>query len=100
MRAELRRSAGFTDRSLRVVLDSGTLPRDRAAQLIQLVENLDLTRLGARISAASGADLIRYQLAVECDGRHWRTTVAEPCVPAELRPLLGFLTEAARAPAH
>lgn len=100
VRAELRRSAGFTDRSLRVVLDSDTLPRDQAAQLTRLVENLDLTRLGAQIGAASRADLTRYQLAVECGGRHWRTTVAEPCVPAELRPLLRFLTGAARAPAH
>ncbi|MDI6100947.1 hypothetical protein QLQ12_20240 [Actinoplanes sp. NEAU-A12] len=95
VRAELRRPAGFTDRSLRVVLDSDSLPRDQAAQLTRLVEGLDLTRLGAQIGAASRADLTRYQLAVECGGRHWRTTVAEPCVPAELRPLLRFLTGAA-----
>ncbi|MFC4071104.1 protealysin inhibitor emfourin [Actinoplanes subglobosus] len=96
VRAELRRTGGFRDRSLRVVLDSATLPRDQAAQLARLVEQIDLTRVGAEIGAASDADLTRYQLAVEYGGRHWRGTVAEPCVPEELRPLLRFLTSAAR----
>ncbi|GIF44968.1 protealysin inhibitor emfourin [Actinoplanes xinjiangensis] len=96
VRAELRRSGGFRARSLRVVLDSDTLPRDQAAQLTSLVEQIDLTRVGAQIGAASNADLTRYQLAVEYGGRHWRGTVAEPCVPVELRPLLRFLTSAAR----
>jgi hypothetical protein len=96
VRAELRRSGGFRARSLRVVLDSDTLPRDQAAQLTSLVQQIDLTRVGAQIGAASNADLTRYQLAVEYGGRHWRGTVAEPCVPTELRPLLQFLTSAAR----
>ncbi|GAA4946163.1 protealysin inhibitor emfourin [Actinoplanes utahensis] len=95
VRAELRRSGGFSDRSLRVVLDSATLPRDQAAQLTHLVEQIDLTRVAAEINAISDADLTRYHLAVEYGGRHWRGTVAEPCVPHELRPLLRFLTSAA-----
>jgi hypothetical protein len=95
VRAELRRSGGFRNRSLRVVLDSDTLPGDQAAHLTHLVEQIDLTRVGAEIGAASDADLTRYQLAVEYGGRHWRGTVAEPCVPVELRPLLRFLTSAA-----
>lgn len=82
------------------MLDSDTLPLDQAAQLTRLVEEIDLTRVGAQVGAASRADLTRYELAVECGGRHWRTTVAEPCVPAELRPLLRFLTDAARTPAR
>lgn len=77
---------------MRVVLDSATLPHDQAAQLARLVEAIDLTRVGAEIGAASDADLTRYQLAVEYGGRHWRGTVAEPCVPTALRPLLRFLT--------
>lgn len=77
------------------MLDSETLPQDQAAQLARLVEQIDLTRVGAEIGAASDADLTRYQLAVEYGGRHWRGTVAEPCVPIELRPLLRFLTSAA-----
>lgn len=77
------------------MLDSDTLPQDQAAQLARLVEQIDLTRVGAEIGAASDADLTRYQLAVEYGGRHWRGTVAEPCVPIELRPLLRFLTSAA-----
>jgi hypothetical protein len=95
VRAELRRSGGFAGRSLRVVLDSASLPHDQAAQLARLVEQIDLNRVSAGIGAVSKADLTRYQLAVEYGGRHWRGTVAEPCVPSELRPLLNFLTSAA-----
>ncbi|MEV0902073.1 protealysin inhibitor emfourin [Actinoplanes sp. NPDC049802] len=98
IRAELRRTGGFTDRSLRVVLDSATLPLDQARELRRLVEELDLTRVGAEIGATCRADLTRYELAVENGGRHWRATVCEPTVPRELRPLLRFLTSAARAP--
>lgn len=63
--------------------------------MAHLIEQIDLNQVGAGIGAASQADLTRYQLAVEYDGRHWRGTIAEPCVPTELRPLLRFLTSAA-----
>ncbi|WP_229075501.1 protealysin inhibitor emfourin [Actinoplanes sp. DH11] len=95
VRAELRRSSGFAGRSLHVVMDSRTLPADQARQLVQLVRSLDLTSIGAMIMAPCTADLLRYDLSVQCGGRHWRGTVAEPTVPAELRPLIQFLTEAA-----
>ena len=92
IRAELRRAAGFAGRSLHVVMDSVALPDEEAAQLTRLVRDLDLTRLGARLTAPCEADLLRYDLAIQCGSRHWRGTVAEPTVPAELRPLLTFMT--------
>ncbi|MEU4564986.1 protealysin inhibitor emfourin [Actinoplanes sp. NPDC023936] len=95
VRAELRRSGGYAGRSLHVVMDSSTLPEPEARRLTQLVRCLDLTRLGARIMAPCAADLVRYDLAVQCGGRHWRGTVADPTVPPELRPLLRYLTQAA-----
>jgi hypothetical protein len=93
VRAELRRSGGYAGRSLHVVMDSATLPEPDARRLSNLVRSLDLTRLGAKIVAPNRADLLRYDLSVQCGGRHWRGTVAEPTVPAELRPLLRFLTQ-------
>ncbi|MEU4695465.1 protealysin inhibitor emfourin [Actinoplanes sp. NPDC023714] len=95
VRAELRRSGGYAGRSLHVVMDSATLPDAEARRLSHLVRALDLTRLAAKIMAPCRADLLRYDLSLQCGGRHWRGTVAEPTVPAELRPLLRFLTQQA-----
>jgi hypothetical protein len=99
VRAELRRAAGFAGRSLHVILDADELPADRAALLRRLVRAVDLTRVGAKLPAASGADLMRFDLSIEDGGRHWRGTAYEPYVPTELRPLLQFLvTSAGPAP--
>ncbi|GAA2703060.1 MULTISPECIES: protealysin inhibitor emfourin [Actinoplanes] len=95
--AELRRPAGYTGRSLHVVLDSEEMPTDQAEDLLRLVHAIDLTRLGVKLPAASGADLMRYDVAVEHAGRHWRGTAYEPYVPGELRPLLRFLVDSASA---
>lgn len=95
VRAELRRSGGYAGRSLHVVLHSAALPDAEAHRLSQLVRCLDLTRLGAKIMAPCMADLVRYELSIQYGGRHWRGTVAEPTVPAELRPLIKHLTQAA-----
>jgi hypothetical protein len=40
---------------------------------------------------------MRYDLVVEHSGNRWQGTVADPSIPAELRPLLHFLTTAARS---
>ena len=97
IRAELRRSGGFTGRALHVVLDTAELPPERAAELTRLVGALDLTRVAAEAAPPSGADLMRYDLQISDGARHWRGTVAEPHVPAGLRPLLQFLTGTTRA---
>jgi hypothetical protein len=72
------------------------MPPADAARLVQLVSALDLSRLGAsRPPLPAGADLMRYDLTIERGGHRWHGTVADPAVPAELRPLLQFLTTAA-----
>jgi hypothetical protein len=91
VRVELRRTGGFAGRTVHVRLDSADMPPADAAQLVRLVSTLDLGRLKAGRSTA-GADLMRYELTIERGGQHWHGTVAEPAVPAELRPLLQFLT--------
>ncbi|MEV6350771.1 protealysin inhibitor emfourin [Actinoplanes sp. NPDC051851] len=93
IRAELRRSGGFTGRSLHVVLDSTELPDERATELARLVRALDLTRLAADVPPTSGADLMRYDITIDDGSRHWHGIVADPHVPPALRPLLHFLSQ-------
>ena len=97
VRAELRRSGGFAGRSVHVQLDSARLPPADAARLVQLVAAIDFGRLRAsRPPIPAGADLMSYDLTIERGGHRWHGTVADPAVPAQLRPLLQFLTTAAR----
>jgi emfourin len=93
----MRRSGGFAGRTTKVHLDSAQMAPAEAARLIQLVTTVDLSRLGAaRAAPTAGADLMRYDLVIENGVDRWEGTVADPAIPNELRPLLQFLTSAAR----
>jgi len=97
VRAEMRRSGGFAGRTVDVRFDSAQMPPADAVRLVQLVSSIDLSRLPAASPALpAGADLMRYDLVIERGGQRWQGTVSDPSVPAELRPLLQFLTAAAR----
>jgi hypothetical protein len=96
VRVEMRRSGGFTGRTVQVRLDSARMRPAEAVRLRQLVSTLDLSRLGPPVPPSAGADLMRYDLVVEHDGGRWEGTVADPAIPPEMRPLLQFLTASAR----
>jgi hypothetical protein len=101
IRAELRRTGGFTGRPVHVRVDTATMPPADAARLVQLVASADLSRLdGAKPGLPAGADLMSYDLMVERGGRRWQGTVADPSIPAGLRPLLQFLTRYTPGPAE
>jgi hypothetical protein len=97
VKVEMRRSGGFTGRTTKVHLDTAHMPPAEAARLIQLVTTVDLSRLtAARGMPSAGADLMRYDLVIENGVDRWEGTVSDPSIPNELRPLLQFLTSAAR----
>ena len=93
VRAELRRSGGFTGRPLHVRVDSASMPPADAVELVRLVSAIDLGGLPASgAGLPHGADLMTYELMVERGGKRWQGTVSDPSVHASLRPLLQFLT--------
>jgi hypothetical protein len=98
VKVEMRRSGGFTGRTSKVELDTAHMAPAEAARLIQLVTTVDFSRLAAsrRGAPLGGADLMRYDLVIENGVDRWEGTVADPSIPGELRPLLQFLTAAAR----
>ncbi|MFI5897772.1 protealysin inhibitor emfourin [Actinoplanes sp. NPDC051513] len=92
VRAELRRSGGFAGLTSRVLADSATMSPADAVRFVQLVAKTDLSRLDRPAARSHGADLMHYELTVERGGERWHGTVSDPDIPAELRPLLQFLT--------
>jgi hypothetical protein len=97
VKVEMRRSGGFAGRTTQVRLDSARMAPAEGARLVLLVSAVDWSRLGrASAGPAVGADLMRYDLVVDQGSTRWEGTVADPSIPNELRPLLQFLTSAAR----
>lgn len=74
-------------------LDSSTLPLPQERRLKQLLKRSRFFELPSELGhEGQGADLFVYRVTVETEnGRH---TVAanEAAIPAEMRPLLDFLT--------
>lgn len=82
---------------MHVQADSTHLPPADAAELVRLVATLDLTGLPAGSTPPpGGADLMTYDLMIERGSQRWNGRFSDPHVPAQLRPLLRFLTAHAR----
>jgi hypothetical protein len=97
VRAELRQSGGFAGRTVHVRADSTQLPPVDAAELVRLVGSIDLDGLPTGSAPpAGGADLMAYDLTIERGSHRWNGRFSDPRVPAQLRPLLQFLTAHAR----
>lgn len=97
MRITFERSGGFAGLTTTKVFDTDTLPGNEANQLRQLVDAADFFRLPANIaSKGHQADRFQYELTVEDNGKQHGVSVSEQAVPGTLRPLIDWITAAAR----
>jgi hypothetical protein len=97
MRIDFERSGGFAGMVTSKVVDSTTLSSDQANQLRQLVDAADFFRLPPTITTrAVQPDRFQYRLTVEDNGKQHTVEVGEQAVPGTLRPLLDWITTAAR----
>jgi hypothetical protein len=97
MRMTFERTGGFAGITMTKVFDTTTLPENEANQLRQLVDAADFFRLPATITSNTPQpDRFQYQLTVEENGKQHTVEVSEQAVPGTLRPLLEWLTAAAR----
>jgi hypothetical protein len=93
MRIWLERSGGFAGRRQHGSLDSTSLSELQARQLAELLDRSHFFELPLRLESSSpGADRFSYRLTVETDSATHTVEAAEAAVPAELRPLLDWLT--------
>ena len=97
MRIEFERTGGVEGVRLACSLSSDTLPDSDARELTRLVEASGFFDLPGRIEEAdSGGDRFGYAIAIDEGSRSHAVQVAEAAAPAALRPLIGWLTAAAR----
>lgn len=99
MKISFERSGGFAGIKMTAVLDTESLPPGDARRLQEMVDASGFLNLPEFFPAPEkGADYFQYKLTVESEGRKHPVEVSEPSVPAKLRPLIDWLTKAARKP--
>lgn len=97
MRIELERTGGVTGMRLACSIASGTLPDSDAQELTRLVETSRFFDLPGRIEETdSSGDRFGYAITIDDGSRSHTVQVSEAAAPAALRPLIGWLTAAAR----
>ena len=97
MRVEFERTGGVAGIPLTWSPAPDTLPHTDASQLTRLVEASRFFDLAHDTSGApAGADRFTYRITID-DGRRSHTVhVGESTAPESLRPLIHWLTDAAR----
>jgi hypothetical protein len=93
MRIRIERSGGFAGRKIQGSLDSSALPEPQARRLAELLEQSHFFDLPLRLESPSpGADRFNYKVTVETDSGSHSVEASDAAIPAELRPLLDWLT--------
>ncbi len=98
MRVHFKRSGGLAGMPLSVTVDADTLPPADSQHLRELVDAAGFFSLPARLTAAvPGGDRFQYSLAIQTPEQQHAVEMHEAAVPPAVRPLLEWLTSAARA---
>jgi len=98
MRVHFKRSGGFAGMPLSVTVDVDTLAPADSQHLRDLIDAASFFSLPARLTApVPGGDRFHYTLAIETAERQHAVEIHEAATPPAVRPLLEWLTSAARA---
>jgi hypothetical protein len=97
MRIIFERTGGFAGMKLKASLDDESMPPQEAGRLRKLLADSRFFELPLRMEAAdSHPDRFQYRLTVEDSNCVHTVQACEDAVPPQMRPLLDWLTAAAR----
>jgi bifunctional pyridoxal-dependent enzyme with beta-cystathionase and maltose regulon repressor activities len=92
MRISCERMGGFAGITKKKTVDTAALSREKAKQLLLLVEASDFFNLPAQITVSSTQrDRFQYKLTVEDNGKKHTVTVSETGLPGTLRPVIEWM---------
>jgi hypothetical protein len=97
VRIRFERTGGVAGIPLACEVALDALPAHDRRHLEQLVDASDFFSCPASMTGASGADRFTYTISVERDARTHTVEVSDAATPPKLRPLITYLTAAARA---
>jgi hypothetical protein len=97
MHIEFERSGGFAGRRLETIIESSNLQEEQAHRLQFLLAETHFFNLPERLDAPEEAvDRFCYRIFVDDGERRHEIEAGEEALPAELWPLVEWLTEQAR----
>lgn len=97
MHIQFERAGGFAGMRLTVDLQTDTLPQEDQLRLRQLVDEADFFALPAELrDTGTAPDEFTYKLTIETSDRRHTVETTESAAGPKLRPLLEWLTRAAR----
>ncbi|MEB3177427.1 MAG: protealysin inhibitor emfourin [Nostocaceae cyanobacterium] len=97
MRISFERSGGFAGIIMSTTVDTANMTANEASQVKQLVEVADFFNLAAVITSPQAQyDRFQYRVTVEDNNKQNTVVVGESAIPGNLRPLIDWLTAAAK----
>jgi hypothetical protein len=101
MRIDFERTGGFAGVRLTATIDSDTLSPEEADNVREMVDAANFFNLPPKIAAREqGVDRFQYRVTVESEGRRHSVDIQEAAIPPPVRPLLQWLSAAARKKRH
>lgn len=95
-RVRFERSGGVAGTRTATVIDSKSLPQKEAQHLRNLIDESGFFGLPEEILGPRRPDEFIYTITVEIDGRQHTVRTTDTASPAQLKPLIERLNEAAR----
>ena len=95
MKIRFRQSGGFGGLVLGCDLDTETLSKKDAAELVKLVAAAKLPKLASR--SGEGRDLNQYEITIDSDGDKAITSFDDMTIPKSVERLLEYLSSRAKA---
>jgi hypothetical protein len=96
MQIYFERTGGLVPRALKFAATSETLQAAEEQRVRELIETAGFFKLPAAVVPLSqGADRFQYRVTIDDEGRRHTVEFTDP-VPADLTPLVHWLTAAAR----
>ncbi|MGJ0486416.1 MAG: protealysin inhibitor emfourin [Methylomicrobium sp.] len=92
MHVTLQRTGGFAGIPVTQSIDAASLSAAETNHLEQMIESAHFFELPALIPSKPQPDRFEYQITVERNGKKHSVTVAEHALPAELKPLVDWMT--------
>lgn len=97
MRIHFERTGGFTGIPIATTIDCTSLPPEDERKLRELLDAVNFFELPEDLlGQAEGVDRFVYVVTVEMEGRRHTARLGDSTVSPTLRPLIRWLTNAAR----
>lgn len=97
MQIQFKRTGGFTGLRMATAIDTRTISAAESEKVLAMIESAQFFTLPEKPQRSEkGADRYTYSITITDGGKTHTVDLGERAVPVTLRPLIGYLTSAAK----